>query len=111
MNNNDKGAATLQSEISELLENPLRSSLRVSGPTFFSDTTNLTYYIVFRKSGSHNLLIGRSKNVYGELKEFLESYEYDVDQHSHGHARILGITSEQIVETINLIEASFKNSD
>ena len=42
--NDSKSASnkTLLGEISELLNEPLRTSIRLSGPTFFSDKTNLT---------------------------------------------------------------------
>ena len=100
----------LLGEISELLNDSLRTSLRKSGPTFFSDKTKLTYYIGYRKSGNHNLSIGRSKESYDTLKAFLESKGYDVEQHARGHAILTGLTSPILSEIINTIEAGFNGS-
>ena len=97
----------LLGEISELLKDPLRTSIRKSGATFFSDKTNLTYYVGYRKSGNHNVHIGRSKDVYSELSAFLEENGYDVDPSSEGSARIMGINSQRLAEAINLIESEF----
>jgi len=99
---------TLLGEISELLKEPLRTSIRKAGPTFFSDKTNLTYYISYRKSGNHNLSIGRSKENYESLKLFLEEQSgLDVEQHARGHAILRGLTSLALAETINAIESDF----
>jgi Meiotically up-regulated gene 113 len=101
---------TLLGEISELLNDPLRTSIRKGGPTFFSDKTNLTYYIGYRKSGKHNLSIGRSKENYDTLKLFLEENGYDVEQHVRGHAILRGLSSLVLSEIINTIELSFNGS-
>jgi len=104
-------SASLQSllgKISSLITISLRSSIRKNGLTFFSDKTNLTYYIGHRKSEKHNISFGRSKDIYNELSSFLEGKGYDVDQNpTKGHARILGISSEMISEIINITEAEF----
>jgi len=100
----------LLGEISELLKEPLRTSIRKGGPTFFSDKTNLTYYIGYRKSGNHNLYIGRSKENYDTLRLFLEGNGYDVEQHSRGHAILRGLTSLVLSEIINTIETEFNTS-
>ena len=97
----------LLGEVSELLKEPLRTSIRIAGPTFFSDKTNLTYYIGYRKSGNHNVSIGRSKDVYDELSHFLEENGYDVEQHTRGHAVIIGIATEMLADLINTIEEEF----
>jgi hypothetical protein len=60
----------LLGEISDLIEQPLRSSPRIAGPIFFSDEKQLTNYVNARKSGKHHLSIGRSKNVYDDIKGF-----------------------------------------
>src|SRR5690606_34801338 len=41
----------LLGEVADLLNSPLRSSSRKGGPTFFSDSKQLTYYVAARKSG------------------------------------------------------------
>lgn len=97
----------LLGQISELLTSPLRSSSRKSGPTFFSDEKQLTYYVNARKSGSHHLSIGRSKDVFSEIKEFLESRGYEVEQGNKGGAKIISITNEVVAEIINVIECEF----
>jgi len=97
----------LLGEISELLQTPLRTSIRKGGATFFSDKTNLTYYVGYRKSGNHNLSIGRAREVFDELSEFLEVEGYDLEQAPSGGARFMGISSEVIAEIINKIESGF----
>ena len=101
---------SLLGEISELLAEPLRTSIRKSGPTLFSDKTNLTYYVGYRKSGNHNLHIGRSKDVYIDLRAFLEEKGYDVDPSSEGSARVMGIPSQILAEVINVIESEFNSN-
>ena len=101
---------SLLGEISELLSEPLRTSIRKSGPTFFSDKTNLTYYISYRKSGNHTVGIGRSKEVYDELSAFLDEHGFDVEQGKKGSARIMGITCERLADLINTIESKFNAS-
>ena len=97
----------LLGEISELLNEPLRTSIRKGGPTFFSDKTNLTYYIGYRKSGNHNVSIGRSKDIYDQLSVILEGQGYDVEQHARGHAMVLGQSVEMLAELINITESKF----
>lgn len=97
----------LLGQISELLASPLRSSSRKEGPTFFSDEKHLTYYVNARKSGMHHLSIGRSKDVFSEIKSFLEACGYDVEQAKKGEAQVMGITNEVIAEVINIIEREF----
>jgi len=97
----------LLGKISSLLDEPLRANIRKGGPTFFSDKTNLTYYIGYRKSGNHNVDIGRSKEIYGELSSFLEEQGYDVEQHARGHAIINGKSIEELADLINITESSF----
>ena len=98
---------SLLGEVSELLRVPLRTSIRKSGPTFFSDKTNLTYYISYRKSGSHNMGIGRARSVFDELSEFLGLEGYDLEQSPDGGARFMGVSSHIIAEIINKIESGF----
>jgi Meiotically up-regulated gene 113 len=98
----------LLGEISDLLNSALRTSSRKSGPTFFSDKRQLTFYVSARKSGRHNLYIGRSKDVYGELSSFLSEHGYDVDQGDGGGVQLLGITSEVIAQLIDLVENKFE---
>jgi len=98
----------LLGEISELITNPLRSSSRKGGPTFFSDEKQLTYYVGARKSGRHNLSIGRSKDVYDELSLFLDEHGYETEKGKKGNARFMGINSELIAEIINTIESDFE---
>jgi len=107
--NKNKLHQTFIGEISNLLNNPLRTSVRKSGPTLYSEEKQLTYYIGYRKSGNHNLSIGRSKDVYDDLKEYLESQGYDCEKSSKEHARIMGISAEVIAEIINTIEEGFEN--
>lgn len=97
----------LLGEISELLRDPLRTSIRQGGPTLFSDKTNLTYYIGYRKSGRHTVAVGRSNKVFDELSDFLEVNGFEVEQHAKGHAVITGLSVEMIAEFINTIESSF----
>ena len=97
----------LLGEISELLKEPLRASIRKGGPTFFSNKTNLTYYIDYRKSGNHNVAIGRSKEIYEQLSAFLEDQGCDVEQHARGHAMVLGQSPEMLAELINTTESNF----
>lgn len=96
-------------EISDLLEKPLRSSSRLSGPTFFSEEKQLTYYVNARKSGFHHLAIGRSKDVYQDIKSFLESHGFDVEQGKKGNAKVVSISTETIANIINLIEREFES--
>ena len=98
---------TLLGNIVELLAEPLRTSIRVAGPTIFSEKTNLTYYINSRKSGNHILEFGRSKEIYNELNTFLENKGFDVEQHNRGFAMVLGIPVEIIADIINLTESEF----
>lgn len=97
----------LLGEISDLLEVPLRSSSRMTGPTFFSDDKQLTYYISARKSGRHHLTIGRSQDMYEDIKFFLEEHGFDVEQGRKGVAKVLSIGTETIASIINLIEREF----
>lgn len=103
----EKSDHILLGQISELLESPLRSSSRISGPTFFSDKKQLTYYVNARKSGKHHLSIGRSKEVFSEIKEFIEGRGYDVEQGKKGGAKVMNITNEVVAEVINIIEREF----
>ena len=98
---------TLLGELSEQLDEPLRTSIRKGGPTFFSDKTNLTYYIGYRKSGNHNVSIGRSNKIYDQLSAFLEDQGYDVEQHARGHAMVNGQPAERLAELINITESNF----
>lgn len=95
-------------EISELLDNPLRFTSRVQGPTFYSNAKELTYYVNARKSGRHNLAIGRTKGLYSEISTFLESHGYEVVADHKGNAMLVGISSEIVAEVINLIEKQFE---
>lgn len=98
----------LLGEIAEMLNFPIRSSSRKGGPTFFSDKKQLTYYIAARKSGRHHLNIGRSRDVFVDLSDFLEQHDYEVEKNRKGGAKILGISCEVIAEIINLIEEKFE---
>lgn len=97
----------LLGEISDFLANPLRSSSRIAGPTFFSDEKQLTYYVNARKSGKHHLSIGRSRDVYEDIKEFLEGHGFDVEQGKKGGAKVMSISTETVASIINLIEREF----
>ncbi len=99
----------LLGEISELLEKPLRSSLRLAGPTVFGDKSKLTFYIDSRKSGNHKLYIGRSKKVFEQLKVFLEEKGFDCEHSTNEEeAVIYGLSTLQISEVINHAESEFK---
>jgi hypothetical protein len=100
----------LLGEVLDLLDKPLRSSSRNSGPTFFSENKELTYYVNARKSGKHYLSIGRSKGVFEEIRDFLEANGYDVDQSHKGHAKVINIGTSIIADVINLIEKDFRDS-
>ncbi len=95
-------------EIAGQLEVSLRSSVRTSGPTFFSDKTDLTYYINARKSGNHNIDFGRSKGQSQELKDFLQKLGFEVEQHERDYAMVYGLSSDIIAEIINNLEENFK---
>ena len=99
---------SLLGEISSQLNSSLRSSIRKEGPTFFSDKTELTYYINYRKSGKHNIGFGRSKGVYDELSRFLEGHGYEAEHSKRGHARMIGLSAEEIIEVLNLCESKFE---
>lgn len=94
-------------QVLELLDKPLRSSTRIAGPTFFSENKPLTYYLNARKSGRHILSIGRSKDIYEDIKEFLEENGFDVEQAKRGHAKIIGVSTETVASIIDLIERDF----
>lgn len=94
-------------QISEMLETSLRNSVRDGGPTFFSDRTNLTYYVNLRKSGRHYLDFGRSKDRYCELAAFLERLGFDVEQHARGHAMIRSIALPTVASIIDAVERDF----
>ncbi|WP_444926403.1 GIY-YIG nuclease family protein [Microbulbifer sp. TRSA002] len=98
----------LLGEIANLLRQPLRSSSRKAGPTFFSDIKQLTYYVNARKSGKHHLSIGRSRDIFEEIRGFLESRGYDVEQNNKGNAKLSGVSKNVIAEIINNIEAEFE---
>jgi hypothetical protein len=98
----------LLGEISDLLEKPLRSSSRLKGPTFFSDEKGLTYYVNARKSGLHNLDIGRSKALFDDIKLFLESHSFEVEVGRAGRATVFAISTETVANIIGLIEREFE---
>jgi len=106
----EKADHILLGEISEHLKYPLRSTSRKGGPTFYSDKKELTYYVGAKKSGNHNLSIGRSKGIYNELSTFIAEQGYDVDQSPKGNTRVMGINSISIANIINNIEGSFSPS-
>ena len=97
----------LQSEILERLTEPLRTSIRQGGPTFFSDTTNLTYYVKYRQSGNHHVHIDRSRERQDQLIAFLEEQGYDVEPYTRGVVKVHDLQAEQIAELINTIESNF----
>jgi hypothetical protein len=99
----------LLGKISGYLKKPMRSSSRISGPTFFSESKNLTYYVNARKSARHNLEIGRSKDIYDKLSKFLESEGYDVERGRKLRAVVKGISLELIAEIINAVENGFRS--
>ena len=107
----EKADHILLGEISELFEQPLRSTSRKGGPTFYSDEKQLTYYVGARKSGNHNLSIGRSKGLYNELSSFISELGYPVEQAPKGSTRVMGISSSSIAGIINAIEKSFIPSE
>ena len=98
----------LLGEISSLLNSALRTSIRKAGPTFFSDKTNLTYYVGYRTSGNHILGIGRSREIYDELSAFIDKKGFDVEQSPKGYVRTMGVTANRLADLINFIESEFK---
>jgi len=109
-NESDSKSASNQAllgEISAILSFPLRTSMRKTGPTFFSDKTDLTYYIGYRKSGKHSVSIGRSKEIFDELRTFLEGKGFGVEKHARGHATITGQPADLLAELINTTESEF----
>ena len=98
---------SLSGEISGQLQEPLRTRIRIGGPTLFSDKTNLTYYVNARKSGEHKLHIGRSKGIFDELSAFLVEKGFAVEQDASGDVHIFGMSPDDIAELINLTEAEF----
>lgn len=107
--NDNKSASNraLLGLISDLLIDPLRTSIRQGGPTLFSDKTNLTYFINYRKSGNHNLEVGRSNKFFYELKVFLEAKGFEVELHPRGHAILTGLAPKVLSELINTVESEF----
>jgi len=97
----------LLGEISDLLAKPLRSSSRIAGPTFFSDDKPLTYYVNTKKSGRHHLSIGRSRDVYEDIKEFLEGHGFDVEQGKKGGAKVISVSADTVASIIDLIEREY----
>lgn len=107
--NDSKSAShkTLLGEISQLVDDPLRTSIRANGPTFFSDKTELTYYINYRKSGNHRVEIGRSKEFYSEIKDILDANGFEFEQHDRGHMVVFGLQPDRAAALINLLESQF----
>lgn len=95
----------LVGEIAQLINQPLRSSVRQAGPTFFSDKTDLTYYINARKSGVHNLAIGRSRDRVKEINPIFENADYTIEQESGGSVRVINLTNEMVADVINTLES------
>lgn len=102
-----KSEHILLGEVSDLLDTPLRSSSRVNGPTFFSDNKALTYYVNVRKTGKHNLVIGRSKSIFEDMQSFLSAQGLESEQETTGNIMILGVSVGEIASIINLIEREF----
>ena len=99
----------LLGEIASLLNIPLRSSLRKAGPTIFGDSSKLTFYVNNRKSGLHNVYIGRSKKVFNELQRFLDEQNYELETtSSYEETLVSGITKERVADIINLLESTFR---
>jgi hypothetical protein len=104
----EKAEHALMGKIADLLNKPLRATSRIAGPTFYSDSKQLTYYIAARKSGRHLLSIGRSKSVFKSLSAFLSERGYEVARGSKGGARVLGVDEETIAGIINQIEKDYQ---
>lgn len=98
----------LLGEISELINSPLKSGSRIEGPTFWSSSHDLTYYVNARASGFHNLGLGRSKAIISQLRAFLEKEGYTTEVTSRGECVVIGLELNQIAEAINKIETLFK---
>lgn len=99
----------LVGEIAQLIDNPLRSSVRQAGPTFFSDKTNLTYYVNARKCGIHHMGIGRSKDRFDEIDQLLETTDYTVEQETGGAVRLINLSNEMVAGAINYLENKLQN--
>ncbi|MDF4750595.1 MULTISPECIES: GIY-YIG nuclease family protein [Vibrio harveyi group] len=94
----------LLGEINALIDKPLKTSIRKKGVTFASSSSQLTYYINYRKSGKHSFRVGRSQEAYEELAKLLGNSGYDCERNTDGEVKILGVSSIHIAELINSIE-------
>jgi hypothetical protein len=100
-------AEKLIGELASKIRHSMRSSIRNAGPTFFSDKTELTYYINMRKSGLHNLDFGRTRDKLDKLLSFLKESGFDTEIHDRGYPMIFSINTDTIAEIINDLENRF----
>ncbi len=98
----------LLNEIIALLSKKLeRTSIRQDGPTIKGDDSELTFYVNPTIRGSHNLYIGRSDQVFEQLKSFLDKKRFNCKQ-SGSEAKVSDISVQEIADIINYAEAEFK---
>ncbi len=98
----------LLGEITFLLHNPLPTRLAPKdGLTIFG--SQLTFSVRYRKSGAHSLHIGKCKEVFEQLKLFFDAKGFDLKSSPNiQNARVSGVSSEEIANIINDVEAEFK---
>ncbi|NOF44094.1 GIY-YIG nuclease family protein [Vibrio cholerae] len=99
--------SSILSQIEKRLEVTLRVTRPNHGLTFFNDDKSLTYYVNLRKSGSHNLCVGKANHIDVVTKIF-ESQGFDVLSDKAGYPYVSNVTPEIISDLINLIEASIE---
>jgi len=108
----------LLGEIAALIEVPLRSSARQSGPTFFGDATDITYYVNIRKTGKHPMVLNKLKDRTREAELFIND-ELGIPTNHVSHSmskemellRCTPLTPEGIARLITAIERKFDNGE
>ncbi len=98
----------LLGEIMSLLHNQLDTSLAPKdGLTIFG--SQLTFSVRYRKSGAHSLHISKCKEVFEQLKLFLEAKGFNFKSSPNmQNARVSGVSSQEIANIINDVEAELK---
>ncbi len=95
-------------QIISRLTDPLTGSLRNDGPTIKNCKSELTFYVYPNSSGIHTLRIGRSKNVFEQLKTFLDKKGFECKPTGNIEESIIyEVSSQQIADIINSAEAEF----